>query len=246
MTADVITTLKNHVSQRKYTDQDIDAETLRTLINAARRSPTSSNMQAYSVVVVRDPQTKKNLSELTGNQRHVAQCPVFIAICADISRLMKACELQGVQLARNTENLLVATVDAAIVGMSLATAAESIGLGTVMIGGIRNHPGQVAELLGFPEGVYVVYGMCLGYPAKALQQKPRLPEEVIIHYERYNTDVDITDALHQYDAELADHYRNTGRTTGEAAWTGVIAEKFSRPQRPHLRTVLEKLGFRFG
>jgi len=245
MTTDAITTLNNHVSQRRYTDQDIDAETIRTLINAARRSPTSSNMQAYSFVVVRDPVTKKRLSELTGNQSHVAECPVFIAICADISRLMKACELHGETLARNTENLLVATVDAALVGMSLATAAESTGLGTVMIGGIRNHPGEVAELLGFPEGVYVVYGMCLGYPAKELTQKPRLPEDVVIHHERYNTTADVEAALHQYDEDLAAHYRDTGRKSVDAAWTAIIAEKFSRPQRPHLRRVLEKLGFRF-
>jgi FMN reductase (NADPH) len=240
---DVISTLNSHVSQRKYTDQEVNHETVRELINAARRSPTSSNMQAYSFVVVRNQETKNQLAVLAGNQKHIETCAVFIAICADISRLMKACEMHGTELARNTENLLVSTVDAAIVGMSLSTAAESKGIGTVMIGGIRNHPEKVAKLLKFPEGVYVVYGMCLGFPQKALQQKPRLPEEAVIHYESYDSS-DPTSHLEAYDAELAEHYRSTNRKTPDAAWTGVIAQKFSKFQRPKLKATLEKLGFR--
>lgn len=241
--SNVISTLNSHVSQRKYTNQDIDPQTILDLLNAARRSPTSSNMQAYSFVVVRNQETKKQLARLSGDQKHVETCSVFVAICADISRLMKACEMHGTALARNTENLLVATVDAALVGMSLTTAAESIGIGTVMIGGIRNHPDEVAELLNFPEGVYVVYGVCLGFPQKELQQKPRLPEDVVIHYEEYNNS-DPTPHLEAYDAELAEHYRSTKRHSPDAAWTGVIAEKFSNLRRPHLKATLEKLGFR--
>lgn len=241
--SDVISTLTSHVSQRKYTDQDIEPEVIRTLINAARRSPSSNNMQPYSFIVVRNPETKKRLAMLAGNQKHIETCPVFIAICADITRLMRACEMHGKELARNTENFLVSSVDSSIVGMALAAAAESIGLGTVMIGGIRNNPAEAAELLGCPEGVYIVYGMCLGFPQKALEQKPRLPEEAVIHYESFDNS-GLTSHLEAYDAELAEHYRSTNRQTPDAAWTGVIAEKFSKPNRPKLKAILEKLGFR--
>lgn len=239
-------TLNEHVSIRHYTDQDIDDNTLRAILNAARRSPTSSNIQAYTFVVVRNQDTKRELAVLTGNQRHVEACPVFVAICADVSRLEAACAMHGAQLGRNLENTLVATVDASIAGMSLATAAESMGLGTVMIGGIRNHPQEVADLLGLPDGVYVVYGLCMGYPEadRVTPQKPRLPEDLIIHYERYDTR-DTREQLAAHDAELAEHYRSQGRRSPDSAWTGVIAEKFSTPRRPQLRAVLEKLGFRF-
>lgn len=239
-----IDTLNSHVSIRHYTEADIDENTLRKMLNAARRSPTSSNMQAYSLVVVRDHETKQKLAVLGGNQRHIETCPVFVAVCADISRLETACQMHDTTLARNTENLLVATVDAALVGMSLSTAAESLGLGTVMIGGMRNHPQEVAQLLDLPDGAFVVFGMCIGWPAKHPPQKPRLPEDLIIHYERYNTE-DVEQKLRDHNAELADHYRSQGRNTPDAAWTGVMADKFSTPRRPDLKTILEKLGFRF-
>jgi nitroreductase len=239
-----IETLNNHVSIRHYTDADIDEQTLRAMLNAARRSPSSSNMQAYSLVVVRDPQMKQKLAALGGHQRHIETCPVFVAVCADISRLEAACEMHGTGLARNTENLLVATVDAALVGMSLSTAAESLGLGTVMIGGMRNHPAEVARLLGLPDGAFVVFGMCIGWPSHRSPQKPRLSEELMIHYERYD-DEKVEEKLRTHDAELAAHYRSEGRNTPDAAWTGVMADKFSTPRRPDLKTVLEKLGFRF-
>lgn len=242
----VLDTLNKHVSIRRYTDEPIRESVLLAVLNAARRSPTSSNVQAYSFVVVRNPETKKQLAVLAGHQKHVEQCPVFVAVCADITRLRRAAEMHGTTLARNTENTLVAVVDAALAGMSLATAAESLGMGTVMIGGMRNHPAEVAALLGLPEGVFVVFGMCLGYyeAAERPAQKPRLPEALMIHYERYQT-ADTTRQLMAHDAELAAHYRSEGRETPDAAWTQVIAEKFSRPQRPHLRDILEKLGFSF-
>jgi nitroreductase len=242
VTNDTIKTLNNRVSIRDYTDDPLDNDTVLVLMRAARRSPTSSNLQAYSLVVVRNPETKRRLAALAGNQRHIEICPVFVAVCADISRLMFACEMHGTSLARNTENTLVAVVDAALAGMSLSLAAESLGLGTVMIGGMRNHPAEVAELLRLPEGVFVVYGLCIGWPAERPKQKPRLPEEAVVHFERYDSS-QREPHLREYDLALARHYRSQGHSTLDAAWTGVIAGKYPAPRRPHLRGVLEKLGF---
>ena len=238
--------LEERVSIRRYRDKPISNEMLRTILNSARRSPTSSNMQAYSIIVVRNPETKKELAVLGGNQRHIETCDVFLAVCADIHRLEQVCAIHESRLARNLENMLVATVDASLVGMSIATAAESFGLGHVMIGGMRNHPQEVADLLGFPEGVYVVFGMCLGWPdaQKIPPQKPRLPEELVIHYEAYDNS-DKTIQLQAHDVELAEHYRSLGRNLDDAAWTGVMAKKFTQPRRPELRETLENMGFRF-
>lgn len=242
-TSETIETLNNRVSIRHYNTQPLDDATLLTLLNAARRSATSSNMQTYSLIVVRDPDTKTKLAELAGNQQHIIEAPVFVAICADHTRLHQAAALHGVEVAVNLELSMVAMVDAAIVGQSLALAAESLGLGTVMIGAMRNHPQEVADLLGLPDGVFVVYGLCIGWYDDPPDQKPRLPEASMIHYERYT--LPGPDALTAHDHELAAHYRQQGRTTPDAAWTEVIAKRLVKPQRAFLRQVLEKRGFRF-
>jgi len=237
---------QHHVTIRAFTDRPVSDELVQTLLNAGRRAPTSSNYQTYSIMVVRNPETKKQLAVLAGNQKHVETCPVFFAFCADISRLEFACEMHGKPLVKSLETTLVSSIDAALVGMSIQTAAESFGLGAVMIGGMRNHPRQVAELLGFPSGVYVAFGMCIGWPepSQIPSQKPRLPADLVIHYEQYNTN-DPRDLLEQYDRDLAVHYGGQNRNLNAAAWTGVIADRLSKPRRPNLRPELETMGFEF-
>jgi FMN reductase (NADPH) len=243
MPTDVIETLNNHVSVRDFTDAPLDDETLFKILRAARRSPTSSNLQTYSLVVVCDQDTKKKLAAIAGNQRHIETCPVFIALCADVSRLKLACNLHGKTYVGNLERSLVATVDAALVGMSLSLAAESLGLGTVMIGAIRNDPLAAARLLGLPDGAFVVFGLCIGWPEERPPQKPRLPEELVIHFERYDTDRESTvERLQAHDRDLAEHYRSLGRETPDAAWTGTSARIASTVRRPFLRQVLTDLG----
>ncbi len=182
----VTQTLNQHASVRAFRDKPVPDEMLNAILNAARRSPTSSNMQTYSIIVVRDPETRQKLAVLAGNQSHIEQCDVFVGFLADLNRLEIACEMHGQTLAKSLETTLVATVDAALVGMSAQTAAESFGLGAVMIGGMRNHPQKVADLLGFPPGVYMVFGMSIGWPQAPLgtkSLKPRLPEALVIHHE---------------------------------------------------------------
>lgn len=243
VTSDTIETLNQRVTVRDFSSEPLDDATVRTILNAARRSATSSNTQTYSFVVVRDPEKKKTLSQLAHNQKHIIDCPVFVAICADISRMQQATDMHNTDLGTNLELTMVAIVDAAIAGQSVALAAESLGLGTVMIGAIRNNPRQAAELLGLPQGAFVLYGMCIGWPEKRTPQKPRLPESTIIHYEQY-TPVDEA-SLREHDADLAAHYRSLGRDTWDDAWTGAIVKKFNTPNREFLRDILEERGLSF-
>lgn len=246
MTKPVTDTLASRVSIRKFLTNPIPDEILTTILETARRSSTSSNMQSYSMIVVKNPETKKQLAELAGGQKHIEVCPVFVAYCADIYRLEQVCKAEGVNLQKGLETTLVATVDAAIVGQSAQTLAESLGLGVVMIGAMRNHPAEVAKLLGLPKGVYVVYGMCLGYadPEQVPPQKPRLPSHAVIHTETYNA-ANVEAAIPPYNEALAKHYNALGTNQAEAAWSAPIAKRLQNKVRPELRAVLEELGFSF-
>lgn len=242
-TSDTLETLMHRVSVRDFSPEPIDDALLMAILEAARRTPTSSNTQTYSLVVVRDAEKKRLLAELGGNQKHIEDCAVFVAVCADISHLEQGARMNGQPLAKNLELTMIATIDASLVGQSLALAAESLGLGTVMIGGMRNHPQEVAEVLALPQGVFVVYGVCIGHIAQKPVQKPRLPHGIVVHYDQYQPADDA--ALAAHDAELAAHYESQGRNAHPAAWTGFNARKFNEPQRPFLRQVLESRGFRF-
>jgi FMN reductase [NAD(P)H] len=183
----VLETMASHASKRKFKKQAIPDGLLAEIIKAARQAPTSSNLQAYSIIIVKDRAKKDKLATLCGDQPWVASCPVFLAICADLLRLQKVCIRQGYEfIDKYIEMFIVATVDAALVAQNILTAAESCGLGGVMIGGIRNNPDKISKLLELPEKVYPLMGMCLGYPDHSPMIKPRLQHEVVVHHERYD------------------------------------------------------------
>ncbi|MCP4420806.1 MAG: NADPH-dependent oxidoreductase [Chloroflexi bacterium] len=243
----VTQTLNQHFSVRSFIDKPVPDEMLHAVLNAARRSPTSSNMQTYSIIVVHSPETRQKLAVLAGNQKHVEQCNVFVGFLADINRLGVVSQMHGQVLAKSLELTQIAIVDAALVGMSVQTAVESFGLGAVMVGGMRNQPQAVADLLGFPPGVFMLFGMSIGWPAEdatPASLKPRLPEELVIHHEQYSQ-TNPRPLIEQYDAQLADYYGQQERNQHPAAWSGPIAKRLSKPPRPHMRQMLEGLGFKF-
>ena len=240
----VIEIQNKHVTIRSFTDEPIPSKMLNTILEGGRRSPTSSNMQAYSVIVIKNPIVKQELAVLAGNQKHVETCPVMLAFCADLHRLGTACQMHDVKMTNNLETFLISTIDASLMGMSVQTGAESFGIGAVMIGAMRNHPEKVAELLGLPHGVYVVFGMCLGWPIveKIPRQKPRLPRELVIHEEQYAKD-DSSTIISSHDEMLAKHYESQGRNLDQAAWSGIIARNLSGAMRPDNLLILKRMGF---
>jgi hypothetical protein len=95
--------------------------------------------------------------------------------------------------AQSFELFLQAAVDASLVGQNLQLAAEAEGLGACMIGAARNHPEQLARVLGLPPHVFVVFGMTLGHPADDPLPRGRMPLGGVLHFDRY--DVARTDAV---------------------------------------------------
>jgi nitroreductase len=245
ITSETIRVLENRVSVRKYSDAPVTDAEVEAVLRAAFRAPTSSNIQAYSVVTVRDRETLKKLSAVTGNQRHVAETPVFLAFCADLTRIEHAMQARGHTIEdNNLEVGLVSSIDAALVGMSAYLVADSLGLKGVMIGAVRNDAVEIAKILGLPKFVYCVFGMCLGWPAEAPPQKPRMDFDTVVHKEQYQTDK-LEKDLAAYDSDLAAHYTDTGKATTPDSWSHDVDKKFGVQPREKLRAALKSLGFDF-
>lgn len=247
--SETIRVLRNRVSVRDYADRPVDDAMVEAILAAAFRAPTSSNIQSYSVIVVRERDTLKALQKVTGGQRHVAETPVFLAFCADLTRIEHAMRQRGHGLDdNNMETGLVSTIDAALVGMSAYLAADSLGLKGVMIGAVRNDALQTARILKLPHRVYCVFGMCLGWPAEVPPQKPRMAFDAMVHYERYGVHRgvgDVASAVADYDAALARHYDSVGKPTTRDSWSHDMDKKFHPPLRDRLREELRQLGFDF-
>ncbi|MFT5871392.1 MAG: nitroreductase [Clostridium sp.] len=241
---EIVNLLKSHSSIRKYTNQPVEDEKIKTIIECAQSASTSSYIQAYTIISVKDKDKRKNIAHLSGDQSYVEQCPLFLVFCADLNRSKTSCEVNNKTMAdSNTETFILATVDAALAAQNALIAAESLGLGGVYIGGIRNNPLEISKILGIPSGVYPVFGMCLGYPNHNPEKKERLPLDVVFKTDQYST-VGDANKISEYDAHVRDYYER--RTKGKRldTWTQQVSELMSKPQRPHMKDFLDNQGFK--
>ena len=117
----------------------------------------------------------------------IHEAPVFFAICADLHKIATACRQNDTAVqSQSLELFLQSTVDASLLGQNLQLAAEAEGLGACMIGAARNHPVEVAKLLGLPKHCFVVFGMTVGVPTDDPVRRGRMPLDGVLHWDRYN------------------------------------------------------------
>ena len=122
--------------------------------------------------------------------------------------------------------------------------AESLGLGICYIGGIRNDPARVTELLELPDQVVPLFGLCLGWPAQDPQLKPRLPLSVTLKEETYD-ETDDRDGIAAYDEEMREYYHVRTGGKVDRVWSEDMSSLLGKESRPHMRGYLESQGFTF-
>jgi nitroreductase len=186
----VIDLLLNHRSVRTYKPDPLPDGALAGIIAAAQSAATSSNLQTWSVVEVTEKADREVCAVMAGNQKHIVDCPIFLLFVADLARLTMIARREGMPHAGNDtfEMFAVAMIDAALAAQNAVIAAESMGLSTVYIGGMRNKPEEVARLINLPQGAMVCFGLCIGYAAEGGEGtiKPRLPQAAVWHKDRYD------------------------------------------------------------
>lgn len=209
----VLGTLFSHTSVRRFAEEPVDDATVRTIVAAAQSASSSSHQQMWSVVALRDPERVRRLVETGRLSAFAASAPLILVFVADWSRATAVAADAGepAEAVAYLESTLVAFVDCGIAAQNALVAAEALGLGGCYLGSMRNEPEAVAELLGLPAGSVAVLGLALGWPASAERRalKPRLPQEVVLHLERYQP-VDVA-AVHAYSARMDAFYERLGR-----------------------------------
>ncbi|WP_017755372.1 oxygen-insensitive NADPH nitroreductase [Calidifontibacillus oryziterrae] len=241
--SETISVMQNHVSVRSFTSDSIPKEHILEIIRAAQSAPSSNFVQAYSIIHVTDKEKKNKIAELSNNLKQVSECSDFLLFCGDLKRLEYACKKHGVDIEHDTlENFLVAVIDTALISQNAITAAESLGYGGCYIGGVRNNPGQISELVGLPDKVFPLFGLCLGVPVNRNEVKPRLPHEIILHENEYD-EGKYPDALNEYDRRMNDYYKARSSNAKETNWTKMMADFLRDKRRPHMREFIESKGF---
>ncbi|MGL9760344.1 MAG: oxygen-insensitive NADPH nitroreductase [Symbiopectobacterium sp.] len=231
--------LLNHRSIRAFSTQSIAPDARAAIIAAAQSASSSSFLQCSSIIRTTDPTLRQTLAHYCGDQQHVANAAEFWVFCADFHRHLDIFPQAQTGMA---EQLLLGCVDTALMGQNALIAAESLGLGGVFIGGIRNYIADVTSLLALPQQVLPLFGLCLGYPTTTPDLKPRLPASLVVHENSYQP-LDKA-ALTQYDQQLKDCYqqRSSNRHRRDT-WSEHVQRILQKELRPFILDYLHQQGW---
>ena len=227
-------TILSHRSIRKFTEQPISEELFQTLIQAGQQASTSNHLQCVSVIRVKDPVIRQHLSDVSG-MAYVTECAEFLVFCIDFNKhkqLVPDSQLDWAEVS------VIGAVDTGIFAQNVLLAAESVGLGGVYIGALRNDVARVAEVLGLPQYCVPLVGMCLGYPAQDPERKPRLPLSLVCYEDQYQA-LDQAE-LAKYNEILTAYYQ--ARTGEGQQWQTAIDKTLNKAVRPHMLPFFQQQG----
>ena len=158
----------NRRSHRKFEDKPIEDWKMEMIFAAADTAPTAGGFQGFEIFQVKNPEIKKKLVEAANKQPYV-NAPEVLVFCMNPARV----KLNFSQEIINKFSVQDATLAAAYAQL----AAHALELSSVWIGMIDEK--KAMEALGtelVPSSI-----LCVGYPQKMLQPKPKRNLVDLIH-----------------------------------------------------------------
>lgn len=169
---DIINTLMNRKSIRKYTDRMPSQEEIETIARAAQQAPFAGQMCSLLL--------RKNCEKVPYSP------PLYFTICFDMHKLerimakrnwpTKSCDLALI---------LFGLQDAILMAENLVIATESLGMGSCFIGSAPYEAKEIIEEFNLPERVYPIVHLTVGYPAEKPPVRPRYPLEYFLFENEY-------------------------------------------------------------
>ncbi|MCS7461278.1 NADPH-dependent oxidoreductase [Paenibacillus doosanensis] len=218
---EVLQLIHQHRSIRKFKNIPLTAEQIEAIVDAAQMAPTSAHMQPFSIIGVTDHELRKKIAVHSENPS-IEECGYFFIFCADLHRMMLAAgPEQQEKMSRNLSFSYfyqTAVLSAALALQNANLAAESMGLGVVIIGGINSALPSLDEWLDLPDFVIPLVGFAVGVPDEHPEQKPRLPRFAVFFENRY--DRDLKEQVESYDRDLEAYYGARTNNKQKASWSG--------------------------
>lgn len=203
---ETVRTQLSHRTIRAFKAQELTDEQKKTLEEVARQTPTSMFLQQFSMIHVTDAEKRARLREVTGQNYVGANGELYIFV-ADLYRNSEIRRQRGRDAGslHSTDLFLQAYEDTVLAVQNFVNAAESMGLGAVILGSINNEPKELLSILNLPKMTYPVLGVQVGVPDQEPQLKPRLPLEFISFENEYPHDFSV-DSLAAYDEVVKTYY----------------------------------------
>ncbi|HEX7143030.1 MAG TPA: nitroreductase family protein [Nitrososphaeraceae archaeon] len=168
LNTNIYNVMLNRRSQRKFETKEVENWKLDIIFAAADTAPTAGGFQGFDIYHIKNNDTKIKLVVAANNQPYV-NAPVVLVFCMNPTR---------VKMQFPSEILKKFSIqDATLAAAYAQLAAHSLGLSSIWIGMIDEK--NVMETIGtdlIPSSI-----LCIGYPKKVLQPKPKRALSELIH-----------------------------------------------------------------
>jgi FMN reductase [NAD(P)H] len=164
----IFNVMLNRRSQRKFEDRPVEEPKMEMIFAAADTAPTAGGFQGFEIFHVKNADVKQKLVEGANRQPYV-NAPEVLVFCMNPSRVKLNFEQDVIRK--------FSVQDATLAAAYAQLAAHALGLSTVWIGMIDEK--KVADAIGtdlVPSSI-----LCIGYPQKMLQPKPKRNLAGLIH-----------------------------------------------------------------
>ena len=162
----VLEVIEKRRSIRRYKPSCIPVGDLKKILDAGRLAPSAGNRQAWSFIVVQNPEQKKRLVEAAVKRASIVDAGVIVVALADAKASPKWCKL-----------------DVMIAVENMVLASTSLGYGTCWIGAFEEE--QVKKVLGVPEKLSVVVLLPIGVSDESPEASTRKHFSEIFFQDRY-------------------------------------------------------------
>ncbi len=160
---------------RSFKSTPVPEEKISEILRNAVRAPSAGHLQPWDFVIVKNADTKKRLARAALNQTFIEKAPVVIVACADTRRSATRYGERGVRF--------YSLIDTAFASLIILLSAVNEGIGASFVGAF--HDEEVSKILGLPEHVRPVGIINLGYPDEGPAKLGRIPQEELVHYEKW-------------------------------------------------------------
>lgn len=251
---ETISTILKRGSLRRYDERDISKKDLNLILKSAMRAPTAGNMMCYSVIVIKNKETKEKLSVSCDNQPFIKTAPVLLVFLADLNKWYKYYEYnntkqfmeeKGEWFEGPTEaNLMLATQDAIIAAENVVIAAESLGIGSCYIGDIMENFEYHRDLLNLPKYVYPVTMLALGYYTEGynVPLRDRFKQEYIVFEEDYKelNEDDINEMFKERDKLFISENKYKANNYAQYHFNMKVKSEFSKEMTRSVKLALDE------
>jgi len=198
----VIEAINERRSVKHYdAEHTMPEEDLAELIRLTKLAPSSFNMQNYRLLVIRDPELRKQIRAVAWDQAQVTDASVLFILCADLEAYNADPSLYWSHAPQEVQDILGPMIkpfyegneqlirdegirSSALAGMTLMLAAKGLGYDSCPMIGFDG--AKVAELVNLPANYTLSFMIPVGKETKpAWDRGPRLSDDVVVTYDKF-------------------------------------------------------------